>query len=145
MVAAANNLPDDIEALKALVLEYKHRADSLQEQLNLLLAKRFGPSSEKADKQQLGLFNEAEAAEPAEGVEESRAEEESIAVPAHERKRPGRKPLPDYIERVEVLHDLLESEKLCPQDGTALERIGEEISEQMIMRYAAGLRRKAAG
>jgi transposase len=39
--------------------------------------------------------------------------------------------LPDYIERVEVLHDLPEAEKICPHDGTALERIGEEVSEQL--------------
>ena len=136
MVASADNLPDDIEALKALVLEkqalahkYKHRAESLQEQLNLLLAKRFGPSSEKGDKQQLGLFNEAEAAEPAE--EHEAAEEDSVTVPTHRRNKPGRKPLPDYIERVEVLHDLPESQKVCPHDGTALERIGEETSEQL--------------
>ena len=138
MVAAVDNLPNDVEALKALVLEsrslalkYKHHAEALQEQLNLLLAKRFGPSSEKGHHAQLGLFNEAESAieEQIEGDEGLPVD--TLTVPAHERKRPGRKPLPDFIERVEVLHDLPEAQKICPHDGTPLERIGEEVSEQL--------------
>jgi len=137
MASAKISLPDDIEALKALLLEKEalikqkdSQITSLREQLNLALAKRFGPSSEKSDKQQLGLFNEAEAAVDEDG-EESASEPETLTVPAHARKKPGRKPLPDYIEREEVLHDLPEAEKVCPHDGTPLERIGEEVSEQL--------------
>lgn len=128
MVTSSNTLPDDVEALKALVLKYRDEASSLREQLNLLIAKRFGPSSEKTDKRQLGLFNEAEASTQEELELESQT---ALSVPAHARKKPGRKPLPEYIERVEVLHDLPEAEKICPHDGTALERIGEEVSEQL--------------
>lgn len=134
--ATKHSLPDDIETLKALVAEqqvtinkYRHENTHLREQLNLLIAKRFGPSSEKTDIRQLGLFNEAEAAEPAQDEEDEA--EQTLTVPAHTRKKPGRKPLPDYIERVEVLHDLPEDEKVCPHDGTSLERIGEEVSEQL--------------
>lgn len=129
MTAEAENLPDDVEALKALVVQQQAQIASLQEKLNLLVAKRFGPSSEKGETPQLGLFDEAEAA--VQEAEEADAEPETTTVPAHQRKRPGRKPLPDYIERVEVLHDLPEAEKVCPHDGTALERIGEEVSEQL--------------
>lgn len=138
MVTADDNLPDDINALKVLVRQLQEEKDTqeqrfkaeierLHEEFRLLLAKRFGPSSEKNPAQQLGLFNEAEAA-----VEQAEAPEtETVSVPSHERKKPGRKPLPDSIERVEVLHDLPEEEKVCPHDGTRLERIGEEISEQL--------------
>jgi transposase len=143
MAAAKISLPDDPEALKALLLEkealvieqQKQLAQkdtqliALQEKLNLLLAKRFGPSSEKGDKQQLGLFNEAEA--QVDEAPQAETAPEAITVPAHTRNKPGRKPLPDYIEREEVLHDLPAEEKLCPHDGTPLERIGEEVSEQL--------------
>ena len=129
MAGSNDNLPDDIEALKALVLKYRDEASTLREQLNILIARRFGPSSEKHTPEQLGLFNEVEQSTQDESDEE--ACEEELSVPAHSRKKPGRKPLPDYIERVEVLHDLPESEKVCPHDGTALERIGEEVSEQL--------------
>lgn len=118
MATATDNLPDDIEVLKALVLKYRDEALSLREQLNLLIAKRFGPSSEKVDQRQLGLFNEAKDAEPR-------------TIPTHTRNKPGRQPLPDYIEREEVLHNLPEAEKICSHDGTVLERIGEDISEQL--------------
>lgn len=130
MVENANNLPDDIETLKALVRKYQFQAQSLQEQLNLLIAKRFGRSSERSDPRQLGLFNEAEAPESFED-EADEIDTDSTPAPVHSRKKPGRKPLPEYIERVEVLHDLPEAEKVCPHDGHALERIGEEISEQL--------------
>ena len=136
MVTSSNTLPDDIEALKALVLEQQAQLAQnetqiaqLREQLHLMIAKRFGPSSEKTHKRQLGLFNEAEAALDVEDNEAKDAE--SLTVPTHTRNKPGRKPLPDYIERLEVLHDLPEAEKICPHDGTALERIGEEVCEQL--------------
>jgi transposase len=136
MAGSNDTLPDDINALKALLTEqqatirkYHYENTYLREQLNTLIAKRFGPSSEKHVPDQLGLFNEVEHSAEDEGDED--VSDESLSVPAHNRKKPGRKPLPDYIERVEVLHDLPEEEKLCPHDGTALQRIGEEISEQL--------------
>ena len=129
MAAATDNLPNDIEALKALVRQQQIQIVTLQEKLNLALAKRFGPSSEKSDKQQLGLFNEAEAA--VDTGQDEEPVEQTLSVPAHQRKKPGRRPLPDYIEREEVLHDLPQAEKVCPHDGTPLKRIGEEVSEQL--------------
>jgi transposase len=77
MSSALRELPDDVDALKALVhaqgaelvaraaeLEhYRTRVESLQEQLRRLLAQRYSPSSERleTDNPQLRLFNEAEA------------------------------------------------------------------------------------
>lgn len=89
---ADNVLPDDIKALKTLVRQQQHQLAALKastdaaiaalrEQLNTLLAKRFGPSSEKVAPDQIGLFNEAE--------------------------------------------------RICPHDGTPLERIGEATREQL--------------
>lgn len=135
-------LPDDIDALKALLqqtLQEKHvigeknaQLDAenarLKEQLRVLLAKRFGPSSEKHPPAQLGLFNEAEASAV---DEDMTAPAETIEVPAHQRAKRGRRPLPEALPRVEVVHDLPESEKVCPHDGTALKHIGDEVSEQL--------------
>ena len=57
-------LPDDLVALKAIVLAQAHEkkrleaeVDSLREQLNLLLHKRFACSSEQGSPDQLRLFN----------------------------------------------------------------------------------------
>lgn len=124
-------LPDDVDALKQLVVaqaeEYETELARLREQLNLLLAKRYGPSSEKHSPDQLGLFNEAES-EAQNPPEEEPVE--AVSVAAHERKRRGRKPLPDYLPRVRIEHDLPEEEKTCAC-GCGLTRIGEDTSEQL--------------
>lgn len=50
--------------------------------------------------------------------------------PNKEKKARGRKPLPDHLPRTQVIHDLSESEKICPCGGT-LNKIGEETSERL--------------
>ena len=56
-----SDLPNDAGKLKALLREKDHRIAVLEEQLQLLMHKRFGASSEKASLDQFNLFNEAEA------------------------------------------------------------------------------------
>ena len=129
------DLPDEVAALKQLVLtqaarerEYETEIRRLREQLNLLLAKRFGPSSERCSPDQLRLFNEAEA--DAAILPEEQPAEEAVPVAAQARKPRGRKPLPEYLPRVRIEHDLPEGEKTCPCGG-GLTRIGEATSEQL--------------
>ena len=134
MPIALNQLPDDIDALKSLVADqttkldnitarneqlttenqhYKTQVLTLQEQLNLALAKRYAASSEKISPDQVCMFDEAEADVPS--IED--VEDDLILVPAHARKKRGRKPLPDNLPRVDVVHDLPESERHCDHDG----------------------------
>ena len=42
----------------------------------------------------------------------------------------GRKPLPDHFQRVEVIHDLTDADKVC-SCGCQLSKIGEDVSEQL--------------
>ncbi len=102
--------------------------EHLQEQVRLLLARRFAPSSEKMPDGQLGLFNEAEASagapEPCEG-------EPGSEVAAHRRARPRRAPLPQGLPRVVIEHRLEASQRTCAQHGVELERFGEVVSEQL--------------
>ena len=159
MTKVAKDLPESIDALKALVvaneelvfakdkvisakeqllLEREQRIAVLEEQLRLLTHKRFGASSEKASLDQLGLFNEAEAAADEDAGEEHDAQAEndepSIEVPAHtRRKRGGRRPLPAFLPREEIVHDVPEEEKICCNDPEhQLARIGEEKLEQLV-------------
>ena len=94
--------------------------------MRLLLARRFGASSEKLPDGQLGLFNEAEA-EAGEAPEADAGTE----VAAHRRAAPKRAPLPDTLERVDIEHELAESERTCPHHGVELERFAEVVSEQL--------------
>ncbi len=135
-----NKLPEDIEALKALIVEQAAHVTrleqknvhldakvlSLQEQLNLALARRYAASSEKLSPDQIRLFDEAEVE-----VQEELAEDETVTVPEHSRKKRGRKKLPDTLPRVDVVHELSAEEQVCPHDGAALTEIGEVVSEQL--------------
>jgi len=139
-----NKLPNDIEALKALVveqaahvthLEQKNvRLDakvlSLQEQLNLALARRYAASSEKLSPDQIYLFDEAEAGALPDSNDEAEIEE-SVDVPGHTRKKRGRKPLPGTLPRIDVVHEIAAEHRHCPHDGKQLEEIGEVTSEQL--------------
>ena len=52
--------------------------------------------------------------------------DEFIEVPAHSRKKRGRKPLPEILPRVEVIHDIADDEKVCSLHGQALTPIGDK-------------------
>ena len=95
-----------------------------------LIHKRFSRSSEKAPPEQGCLSDEAEleALNPEPEVE---AEEEIIITGPYQKRRGKRKPFPEHLPRVEIEHDLSEEEKVCPHNGTALKRIGEEVREQL--------------
>lgn len=106
----------------------------LTEEVKWLKGQLFGRSSEKSAREisadQALLFNEAEVLA---AIAAADAQEANKVTPiaAHERKvKPGRKAIPEQFPRISVLHDIPEDQKLCPHDGTALVRIGEETSEQ---------------
>ena len=113
---------------EASIAERDAMIEHLQEQVRLLLAKRFAPSSEKMPDGQLGLFNEAEASAAEHEPTES---EPGTEVAAHRRGRPKRAPLPAHLPRVDIEHRLAESERTCPHHGVELERFGEVVSEQL--------------
>lgn len=103
----------------------------LREALRLARIARFAAQSEKLPSNQCELFNEIEALlEKAAGSLDQEPGDVTF-VPGHTRAKPKRKPLPDHLPREEVVIDLPEEEKICPQDGAALKEIGSDISEQL--------------
>ena len=129
MNTPAETLPDDPAALREIIasLQARHERQTsiLLEQIRHLRQLLFGRRSERlpvdSTSVQLPLFDlpEPEHIEPA-----------KVAVESHDRKKPGRKPLPPELPRVEIIHDLPEAEKVCAC-GCTLSRIGEEVSEQL--------------
>ena len=120
-----------VAALEAHAAAREERNRLLEEENRWLKAQLFGRASEKAAREeanpnQAWLFNEIEVL-----ARSAQDEPEKITVPSYERTRHGRKKVSAALPRVEILHDLSEAEKLCPIDGTVLERIGEETSEQL--------------
>lgn len=127
-------LSDDPEELKRIIAtltreqnRYTRENDLLREKIRLLHAKLFGKKSEKGTGEetnpQLPLFDMPEPA----GIE---AERETIEVPGHVRKKRGRRPLPAELPRIDVIHDIEETEKTCGC-GAPLSKIGEDISEKL--------------
>jgi transposase len=105
----------------------------LQHQVEQLLRRVYGRRSEKMDPNQLlfdSLLLEA-AQEPASIPEPVTPPEPKLAAARTPRNHPGRIPIPDHLERVEIVLDLPEDQKICPESGRPLKQIGWEISEKL--------------
>ena len=131
-VLNAADLPDDVTALKALVIERELRLaerDQEIEHLELLIAKlrrlQFGRSSERhaAKIGQLELLlEELEANRAAHGARSESATPIDLAG----RARPARRELPAHLPRETVQHNPVCA---CPECGGAMQRIGEDVAE----------------
>jgi transposase len=113
-----------IEKLEKENEQLERKAEILVDEIRLLRHKIFGRSSEKLTEEeqlQMRLFDEgSEEAQPIETIE----------VPSYQRRKRGRRPLPESLPRVEVVHDIPEEEKIC-SCGARLVQIGEDVSEQL--------------
>ena len=134
MISSIVSLPDNSEDLKKIIAErdqyYQVYIKCLEEKISLLEGRLFGRKSEKISTGkylQTLLFNEVE-----DSVDKSLADDDddTTMVPAHKRKKPGRKPLPENLPRIEKIHDLTEKEKTC-DCGAMMDRIGQEVSEKL--------------
>lgn len=125
MISNSSTLPDDPILLKQIIAQYETEVRLLREHNRHLYQKLFGPKSEKyqGESPQLPLFDMPEPDPEAE-------QEEKTPVSGHSRKKPGRKPLPPSLPRVDVIHDIPEDEKVCGC-GEQLVKIGEELSEKL--------------
>jgi transposase len=112
---------------KADQLEQKDlRIAQLEELIHQFKHHQFGASSEQTPPGQGRLFDEG--ASLSESLNEKAA---SVEVKAHARQRTRRPRLSDDLPRVDIVHDLSDAEKVCPQHGCDLAPMGEEISEQL--------------
>ncbi|MBU9445107.1 IS66 family transposase [Burkholderia multivorans] len=140
MESTSTALPDDINALKALLLERDAQVAELRNQLSwraleienlkLTIAKlrrmQFGRKSEKLDRQIEQLELRLEDLQADEGAADVTA--------APEAKRPrrdgaSRKPLPEHLEREERVH--LPPDDDCPDCGGQFKPLGEDVAEQL--------------
>ena len=115
------------EAKEEAKEEYETRLRELYEQIILMRRRMFGASTESAA--QFHLFNEAEIlAATATGAQDI------VPLPAPAKTqipaRGKRSPLPAELERVEIIHDVPEAERLC-ECGTPRAVINRVVSEQL--------------
>ena len=153
MEAAVSPLPDDVEALKALVVSMTRRADeaearlaaaqarasatdALIAQLKLQIAKlrreQYGPSAERSRRllDQLELqLEELEAAASEDDLAAEQAIAKATSVAPFERRRPARKPFPQQLPRERVV---IPAPCTCPACGGArLSKLGEDVTETL--------------
>lgn len=121
----SENLPNDVEELKKIILKQHDQIQGLNELIAQLRRQHYGAKSERVPAEQLGMFDEVET----ESLKEEPLEE-TITVPEHERcKRGKRLKLPEHLPREEVIIDI--DSKTCLHDGAELKFIGEDISEKL--------------
>jgi len=138
----SEDLPNSISELQEMVTdlhgklegveqenEYlRDENDFIRQELRLLRLKMFTRISERyqdeTDNLQRLLFEDIGSEEP----EEEKVEQ--IVIKEYNRRNPGRKPIPEDLPRVEVVHDIPEEEKECAC-GSEKTCIGEETSEKM--------------
>jgi transposase len=131
------DLPDDARLsmhdiaslLEVVEKKYEEKIHYLEERIRLLQGELYGRKSEKRypeDSRQLPIF---EQDRDDQGILQP-AIDDTIIVPAHRRGKRGRKPLPENLPRVKVIHDLAEEDKMCAC-GAPLSRIGQDICEKL--------------
>jgi len=123
------SLQADLQAERNERIEYQNRALEYFEELQLMRRRLFGRSAERLseeDRKQLWLFNEAETI----AATEKPQPPERVPVRSHTRVKRGRKVLPADLARVEMIHDIAETEKTCGC-GQLLKRIGQEACEKL--------------
>ena len=125
-----DTLPDDVPALKTLVLDNFQRAEMYKFKLENLTRLHFGSSSEKLPAQsgQQLLFElparpEPPASEP--------AAETTPASTQTKKHGGGRKPLPKDLPRERREYTLPEEQRKCSCCGETMQPFGEETSEQL--------------
>ena len=129
------DLPDDVDTLRAMVVEQSRRIDVLEgaeaevERLRAIIEAlqrhRFGRRSEQLDADQFDLgLEDIEVA-----LAEVEAAVDSTREPSERPRKTNRGSLPAHLERIEQLVDL--EDKACPCCGGALHQIGEDVSERL--------------
>jgi transposase len=153
MDIAVSPMPDDVEALNALLSAATRRAEEAEAQLanaqarvsateamiahiKLQIAKlrreRYGPSAERTrrllEQMELQLEDlEADACE--DDLAAEAAVQKTTKVTAFERKRPARKPFPEHLPRERVV---IPAPCSCPAcGGVRLSKLGEDVTETL--------------
>ena len=122
-VPAPEQLPDDLDTLKRMIIELiatlqqeRQDKDELRQRLHLLMQRLYGPRSERFNPQQPLLFAEgllegAAAASPADAEPtEDKAEQ---AKSGKRRAGHGRRRLPENLPQRPVHHQLSDAERVC--------------------------------
>src|SRR6478609_9005707 len=129
MAMTADQLPDDPDALKAMVLARDVENERLRQIIKELQRHRFGRRAESLPVDQLLLgLEEAEQIE-AEGFAGEEAANPAKRAERARKRRANRGSLPAHLPRLEQVVDI--QDKTCPCCQGALHAMGEDVSERL--------------
>jgi transposase len=125
-----------IEELTKKLHSAELKMSMLQHQVEQLLRRVYGRRSERLDPNQLmldPLILEAinQPVPSVEPIAPLPAKPEGKGPVKTKRNHPGRLPIPEHLERVEIVLDIPEEHKVCPETGEPLKQIGWEVSEKL--------------
>jgi transposase len=133
MSSSSPSLPESHQGLVDLINKQASQIEQLEqkvrwfeEQFHLARHKQFGVSSERCVKEQPNLFNEAEAI-----AEAGTVEEEIRQTITYERKKPGRRPIPQDLPIERIEYRLPEEEQICTACGGHLHEMSEELRHEV--------------
>jgi transposase len=137
-MSKAVELPNDVEALKGLLIERSATLEAtearvlfqnlelekLRYEIALLKRAKFGRSSEQMDRELLQMRLTLEDLE----ASLAQVPERALPVPKAPPLKPVRRPLPEHLPREPIVH---ETACTCPACGGALRALGEDVSEML--------------
>lgn len=155
MTSITQRLPDDVESLKAQLVELERtlaardadlakrdadlaerdaRITKLEHLVVLLQKAHFGPRSEQrrgAEAPGQGLFALPELLDAAQREAERTGQEGTVevVVPTHTRRRGRRREFPEDLPRARTTYELPEEQRICC--GRPMQPIGHEVSQQL--------------
>jgi transposase len=136
-------LPSDVPTLQRMIVELlealtkeQHERAGLQQRLDQLLRRLYGPKAERFDPNQPWLLPElapggADTTAASVAASAPAASDATAAAAKPQRPGHGRKPLPADLPRQRIEHTLAEAQRLCPCCGEVCQKFGEDISEQL--------------
>lgn len=130
-----HQLPDDINALKAMIVVREAliesrdaRIEALEAQLALLKRRQFGQSSEKLERAIAQLEFALEDLQEDGGLAAGRLGALAGEAFSPERRVPVRGLLPDHLPTEDIVHAAPDA---CPACGGELRRLGEDVREEL--------------
>jgi len=125
-----------IRELTAKLESTQRQLTTLQHQMEQMLRRLYGRKSEQLNPNQLmfdaiildSLNQNKGAQQPPDSAAPVQL---AVLKPRRVSQHHGRVPIPEHLERVEILLDIPEEQKICPETGEPLKVIAVEISEKL--------------
>jgi transposase len=142
MALQRDQLPDDVETLKRLLIGREELIEKLMAEISRLRRWRFGRSSERTDTElaqlqllleglQAALSSKNDARESEEHVPAEDSKEQDTNPGKERGKRPAKKrgEFPAHFPRETIVH--APASCSCPDCGAKMRTLGEDVSEQL--------------